>query len=66
MSVPITLAISDFTKSKIGASESVALVTQMGETVAILRDPEVYDNRKEEVRGLASEQGEETGSPPVV
>jgi len=27
----------------------VALVTQLGKTVAILRDPEIYDNRKEEI-----------------
>ena len=49
MSVPITLSITDFTKKQIGSSKAVALVTQLGETVAILRDPEVYDNRKEEI-----------------
>lgn len=51
MSVPITLAITDFTKRNIemaGAS-AVALVTRSGQTVAILRDPEIYDNRKEEI-----------------
>ena len=49
MSVPITLSITDFTKKQIGSSKAVALVTQLGETVAILRDPEVYANRKEEI-----------------
>jgi 3'-phosphoadenosine 5'-phosphosulfate synthase len=51
MSVPITLACTGFTKEVIEASgkRAVALVTQMGQTVAILRDPEVYANRKEEI-----------------
>ena len=51
MSVPITLACTEFTKRQIEASSkgAVALVTQMGETVAILRDPEIYFNRKEEI-----------------
>jgi 3'-phosphoadenosine 5'-phosphosulfate synthase len=51
MSVPITLSCSSYTKAAIEASEkrAVALVTQMGQTVAILRDPEIYDNRKEEI-----------------
>ena len=51
MSVPITLAITDFTKAKIEGStkKAVALVTQLGKTVAILRDPEIYDNFKEEI-----------------
>mmetsp|Transcript_33174 Transcript_33174/g.48648 ORF Transcript_33174/g.48648 Transcript_33174/m.48648 type:complete len:1079 (-) Transcript_33174:147-3383(-) len=51
MSVPITLSCTSFTKDLIEASgkKEVALVTQMGETVAILRDPEIYVNRKEEI-----------------
>jgi len=54
MSVPITLSITEYTKTLIdeaGADgvKAVALVTQMGETVAILRDPEIYANRKEEI-----------------
>jgi len=51
MSVPITLSCSSYTKAAIESSEkrAVALVTQMGQTVAILRDPEVYSNRKEEI-----------------
>merc|ERR1719223_2493311 len=51
MSVPITLSCTSFTKEAIENSgkDSIALVTQMGETVAILRNPEIYDNRKEEI-----------------
>ena len=51
MSVPITLSCTSFTKEAIENSKTrdVALVTQMGETVAILRDAEIYDNRKEEI-----------------
>jgi len=51
MSVPITLSCTSFTKDAIEGSDkrAVALVTQMGETVAILRDPEIYSNRKEEI-----------------
>jgi 3'-phosphoadenosine 5'-phosphosulfate synthase len=51
MSIAITLSCTSFTKNAIEASSkgAVALVTQMGQTVAILRDPEVYANRKEEI-----------------
>ena len=49
MSVPITLSCTSFTRDAIQGSHSVALVTQMGQTVAILRDPEIYNNRKEEI-----------------
>lgn len=51
MSVPITLSCTSFTKEAIENSDkdSIALVTQMGQTVAILRNPEIYDNRKEEI-----------------
>jgi len=51
MSIPITLSCTSFTKSAIESSNktAVALVTQMGTTVAILRNPEIYLNRKEEI-----------------
>jgi len=51
MSVPITLSCTSYTKSEIENSgkRAVALVTQMGQTVAILRDPEIFANRKEEI-----------------
>lgn len=51
MSLPITLACTSYTKEAIERSgkKAVALVTQMGQTVAILRDPEIYENRKEEI-----------------
>lgn len=51
MSLPITLSCTSFTKELIESSgkQAVALVTQLGETVAILRNPEVYNNRKEEI-----------------
>jgi len=51
MSVPITLSCTSFTKQAIEDSDknAVALVTQMGQTVAILRNPEIYLNRKEEI-----------------
>jgi 3'-phosphoadenosine 5'-phosphosulfate synthase len=51
MSLPITLSCTSFTKDSIEASgkSAVALVTQMGQTVAILRNPEIYANRKEEI-----------------
>jgi len=51
MSIPITLSCTSYTREAIENSDkgAVALVTQMGQTVAILRDPEVYFNRKEEI-----------------
>jgi len=49
MSIPITLSCTSFTKAAIEGAPAVALVTQMGQTVAILRNPEVYANRKEEI-----------------
>ena len=51
MPLPITLACTSYAKAAIEGSNknAVALVTQMGQTVAILRDPEVYANRKEEI-----------------
>lgn len=52
MSLPITLSCTSFTKELIQENQdkgAVALVTQMGQRVAILRNPEVYNNRKEEI-----------------
>lgn len=51
MSVPITLSCTSYTKDAIERSpkDAVALTTQMGEVVAILRNPEIYPNRKEEI-----------------
>jgi len=51
MPIPITLSCTDYTKIAIETSgkSAVALVTPMGQTVAILRNPEVYENRKEEI-----------------
>jgi len=51
MSVPITLTVTDLTKEIVEESgkRDVALVTQMGQIVAILSDYEIYENRKEEI-----------------
>ena len=51
MSVPITLSCTAYTKEAIESSSAnaVALTTQMGNIVAILRNPEIYPNRKEEI-----------------
>eukprot|EP00978_Attheya_sp_CCMP212_P036612 scaffold167526_cov46-Attheya_sp.AAC.1 len=51
MPIPITLSCTSFTKDLIDKSggRDVALVTQMGHTVAILRNSEIYNNRKEEI-----------------
>jgi len=51
MSVPITLSCTEYTKAAIDNSPhgAVALTTQMGNIVAILRNPEIYPNRKEEI-----------------
>eukprot|EP00578_Thalassiosira_sp_NH16_P021144 CAMPEP_0181093960 /NCGR_PEP_ID=MMETSP1071-20121207/9729_1 /TAXON_ID=35127 /ORGANISM="Thalassiosira sp., Strain NH16" /LENGTH=1114 /DNA_ID=CAMNT_0023176239 /DNA_START=63 /DNA_END=3407 /DNA_ORIENTATION=- len=51
MSVPITLSCTSYTRDLIESSpdNSVALTTQMGNVVAILRNPEIYPNRKEEI-----------------
>ena len=51
MSVPIVLPCTDFTKSQIEGSgkNAVALVNKHGHTMAVLRNPEVYANRKEEI-----------------
>jgi 3'-phosphoadenosine 5'-phosphosulfate synthase len=51
MSVPIVLPITAFTKNDVEGSgkSAVALVNKHGKTLAILRNPEIYVNRKEEI-----------------
>ncbi|CAN0354694.1 unnamed protein product, partial [Discosporangium mesarthrocarpum] len=51
MSVPIVLPCTGFTKAALEGSRasSAALVTKDGTTVAIIRDFEIYANRKEEI-----------------
>jgi 3'-phosphoadenosine 5'-phosphosulfate synthase len=51
MPLPITLSCTTYTKKRVddSATRDVALVTRMGITVAILRDVEIYENRKEEI-----------------
>ena len=51
MSVPITLPCTDYTKNAIESSgkKAVALMNKHGKILAILRNPEVYANRKEEI-----------------
>lgn len=49
--VPIVLPATGYTKAAIEASgkKAVALVDKDGRTLAILRNPEIYENRKEEI-----------------
>ena len=51
MPIPITLSLSSYTKGRVETSgkKDVALVTRMGQTVAIMRNVEIYENRKEEI-----------------
>ena len=51
LSVPITLPATDYTKEAIERSgkKAVALVDKDGRTLAILRNPEIYEHRKEEI-----------------
>jgi 3'-phosphoadenosine 5'-phosphosulfate synthase len=51
MPIPLTLSLTEFTKASIEHSgkQDVALVTRMGKTIAIMRNVEVYANRKEEI-----------------
>jgi len=51
MSVPIVLPCTAYTKNAIETSgkKAVALVNKHGQTMAILRNPEIYVNRKEEI-----------------
>lgn len=51
MSVPIVLPITGYTKAAIESSGklSVTLMNKHGQALAILRNPEIYVNRKEEI-----------------
>ena len=51
MSIPIVLPITDFTKYSIERSgkKAVTLTSKDGQPLAILRNPEIYKNRKEEI-----------------
>ena len=51
MSVPIVLPCTAYTKEDIESSgkSAVALVGKHGNILAILRNPEIYENRKEEI-----------------
>ncbi|CAJ1931650.1 unnamed protein product [Cylindrotheca closterium] len=51
MPIPLTLSLTEYTKESIEQSgkQDVALVTRMGKTIAILRNVEIYENRKEEI-----------------
>eukprot|EP00620_Florenciella_sp_RCC1587_P021806 CAMPEP_0182556594 /NCGR_PEP_ID=MMETSP1324-20130603/806_1 /TAXON_ID=236786 /ORGANISM="Florenciella sp., Strain RCC1587" /LENGTH=1013 /DNA_ID=CAMNT_0024768507 /DNA_START=30 /DNA_END=3071 /DNA_ORIENTATION=- len=51
ISVPIVLPITGYTKAAIEGSgkKAVSLVDKDGRTLAILRNPEIYENRKEEI-----------------
>lgn len=55
MSVPIVLPCTGYTKKNIETriektgKKAVALVNKHGVTMAILRNPEIYENRKEEI-----------------
>jgi len=51
MSVPIVLPCTAYTKKHIEESgkKAIALMTKDGKAVAILRNPEIYNNRKEEI-----------------
>jgi 3'-phosphoadenosine 5'-phosphosulfate synthase len=48
-SVPIVLPISKEIKAALEGKSACTLVSPTGEDIAILRDPEVYDHRKEEL-----------------
>jgi len=49
MPIPIVLPISDFTKRQIGTAGAVTLYNSAGKALAILKNPEVYEHRKEEI-----------------
>ena len=51
MSVPIVLPITGFTKASVEQSnkDAVALRNKYGQVLAILKNPEIYANRKEEI-----------------
>jgi len=49
MPIPIVLPITDFTKRNIAGAKAVTLYNAAGKPLAVLRDPEVYEHRKEEI-----------------
>lgn len=49
MPIPIVLPISDFTRRQIGSAGAVTLYSSAGRPLAVLRAPEVYAHRKEEI-----------------
>eukprot|EP00472_Partenskyella_glossopodia_P011562 CAMPEP_0197530552 /NCGR_PEP_ID=MMETSP1318-20131121/32196_1 /TAXON_ID=552666 /ORGANISM="Partenskyella glossopodia, Strain RCC365" /LENGTH=969 /DNA_ID=CAMNT_0043086441 /DNA_START=59 /DNA_END=2968 /DNA_ORIENTATION=+ len=49
MSVPIVLPITAATKALIGSQKTLTLVAPTGKPVAVLSNPEIYENRKEEM-----------------
>jgi 3'-phosphoadenosine 5'-phosphosulfate synthase len=51
LSIPIVLPITGYTKQNIEASgkQSVALMDKDGRVLALLHNPEIYENRKEEI-----------------
>lgn len=49
MPLPIILPCSDYTKMRIAGQSAVALTDKDGNRLAILRNPEVYEHRKEEL-----------------
>lgn len=51
LSIPITLPATDYTKAAIEASgkKAIALVDKDGRTLGVLRNPEIYEHRKEEI-----------------
>jgi len=49
MPIPIVLPITNFTKSQVGKAEAVTLYNSAGKALAVLRRPEVYEHRKEEI-----------------
>lgn len=49
MPIPVVLPITDFTKKQIEKAGAVTLYNSAGKPLAVLRDPEVYAHRKEEI-----------------
>jgi 3'-phosphoadenosine 5'-phosphosulfate synthase len=49
MPLPIVLPCTDYTKQRIEGAKAVALTDKDGNRLAILRNPEVYEHRKEEL-----------------
>lgn len=49
MPVPIVLPVTDFTKRQIEKAKAITLYNAAGKPLAIMRNPEVYEHRKEEI-----------------